>query len=210
MTLPSGADPITEKSETQRLCSQGADPRTEQQRKGSDPTTGTLKGETFFSALFPCLLPVLVGCAGLSSGSGSLVLLPCPGGFPSGLSFFWPRASCSTSFQATGSDPITGFFRNPFKYVAADHFVSSAIVLVSLFKDDDTILHGEMTKTCHQHFCRRLSLSVFLVLVFYLAIGTQLRPAGVHGCLEVALIETSVSETALSLFIRRLLSTSPL
>ena len=40
-----------------------------------------------------------------------------------------------------------------------------------------------------------LSLSVILVLVCSLANVTQLRPAGVHGWLQVAAIETAVSET---------------
>ena len=40
-----------------------------------------------------------------------------------------------------------------------------------------------------------LSLSMILVLACSLANVTQLRPAGVHGWLQVAAIETAVSET---------------
>ena len=39
------------------------------------------------------------------------------------------------------------------------------------------------------------SLSVILVLACSLANGTPLRPAGVHGWLQVAAMETAVSET---------------
>ena len=76
------------------------------------------------SALVSCLLPVLACLCRVFPGSGSLVLRPCPFGFlfdlvPPLVSFYWPRASRSSSrregrrVKRRGTDPRTGTGRRP-------------------------------------------------------------------------------------------------
>ena len=74
------------------------------------------------SALVYCLLPVLACLCRGFPGSGSLVLWPCSFGFllvfvPPDVSFYWPRASRSSSrregrrVKRRGTDPRTGPFQ---------------------------------------------------------------------------------------------------
>ena len=92
----------------------GADPRTGQRAPTQEPAL--LKGEKCFrTGVLACL------CRGFP-GSRSLVLRPCPFGFlfvlvPPRVSFYWPRASRSSSqregrrVKLRGTDPRTGLFR---------------------------------------------------------------------------------------------------
>ena len=145
--LPSGADPSTEQSETQCLCSQGAYPSTELQPKGADPRTGTRKGETCCSLVsrplsaLPCLLFVPGAFWSRVAWSPALSrLVPVCVFF----GLFWPWASRSSSrmggtsgqnsfpFLFMGTDPSTGFSRYPFMYVLLEfHFVLELDFLVS-------------------------------------------------------------------------------
>ena len=95
--------------------------RPQNRAKGADPRTGNLKGEKCFCPVF-CLLPVLACLCLVSPGSGSRVPRPCPFGFlfvlvPPHVSFYWPRASRSSSqregrrVKRKGTDPRTGPFR---------------------------------------------------------------------------------------------------
>ena len=94
--------------------------RPQNRAKGADPRTGNLKGEKCFCPVF-CLLPVLACLCLVSPGSGSRVPRPCPFGFlfvlvPPHVSFYWPRASRSSSqregrrVKRKGTDPRTGLF----------------------------------------------------------------------------------------------------
>ena len=123
------------------VLSSGADPSTAQQTKGADPRTGKLKGENVLLPWCPGPPCPVLPCRGFSR-LGSQGHLPCPCGFPSVFSFFWPRASRSSSrmggtsgqtsfpFRLTGTDPSTGFSRYPFSYLTLEfHFVVTSFLL---------------------------------------------------------------------------------
>ena len=97
----------------------GTDPRTGQRAPTQEPAISKAKSG---SARVFCLLPVLACLCRGSPGSGSLVLRPCPFGFlfvfvPPDVSFYWPRASRSSSqregrrVKRRGTDPRTGPFQ---------------------------------------------------------------------------------------------------
>ena len=125
------------------VLSSGADLSTEQQTKGADPRTGTLKGVLCRLPLVPP--PVLAGRAVLPwlrvpwfscpvlAGSCPCFLFPLlacgsfllfslfSGDVPSTVPFFWPRASHSKSqregrrVKRKGTDPSTGTGHRPKK-----------------------------------------------------------------------------------------------
>ena len=92
----------------------GAVPRTVQRAPTQEPALQKRRN-VFLHWFLACL------CRGFP-GSGSLVLRPCPFGFlfvfvPPHVSFYWPRASRSSSqregrrVKLRGTDPRTGLFR---------------------------------------------------------------------------------------------------
>ena len=97
-------------------------PSTPEPDKGRRPKNRHSSKAKSASARVFCLLPVLAFfCRGFP-GSRSLVLWPCPFGFlfvlvPPRVSFYWPRASRSSSqregrrVKFRGTDPRTGLFR---------------------------------------------------------------------------------------------------
>ena len=99
----------------------GTDPRTGQRAPTQEPAISKAKS---VSARVFCLLPVLACLCLVSPGSGSRVLRPCPFGFlfvlvPPHVSFYWPRASRSSSqregrrVKRRGTDPRTATGRRP-------------------------------------------------------------------------------------------------
>ena len=101
VALPSGADPRTEQS-IHSVCVHRAPtlvPSNGERAPSQEPVRSKAKR---VSALVSCLLPVLACLCRGFPGSGSLVLWPCPFGFlfvlvPPHVSFYWPRASRSSS-----------------------------------------------------------------------------------------------------------------
>ena len=100
------------------------------------------------SALVSCLLPVLACLCRGFPGSGSLVLRPCPFGFlfvfvPPDVSFYWPRASRSSSrregrrVRRRGTDPRTGTGRRPkdrlFQVPSITTFLRTSLCLTCSF-----------------------------------------------------------------------------
>ena len=83
----------TQEAEGSVVLPSGADSSTEQQTKGADPRTGTLKSEM-------CRFPLALPCPGWPCRAllalGSLVLLLCPGGFLS--VFFVSSLACGSFF----------------------------------------------------------------------------------------------------------------
>ena len=88
-------------------------------------------------------------------GSRSLVLRPCPFGFlfvfvPPHVSFYWPRASCSSSqregrrVKPRGTDPRTGLFRYPL------HFVLFNLVFAY---SAASVLVGEVSEAMYECGC---------------------------------------------------------
>ena len=136
--------------------------------KGADPRTGNLKGEKCFCPVF-CLLPVLACLCLVSPGSGSRVPRPCPFGFlfvlvPPHVSFYWPRASRSSSqregrrVKRKGTDPRTGLFE------------------VSLFTQYFFNLFSAMSRWC----CTGLFSTVSMFLDFG-SLHQKPRVGGTHG-----------------------------
>ena len=127
----------------------GTDPRTGQRAPTQEPAL--LKGEKCFCPGV-LSLPVLARLCRGFPGSGSLVLWPCPFGFlvvfvPPIVSFYWPRASRSSSQRegrrvklrgtdprtGTGPDPRTGFFRYPSTCVVVVFLIALALLFSFLF-----------------------------------------------------------------------------
>ena len=119
----------------------GTDPRTGQRAPTQEPAISKAKSG---SARVFCLLPVLACLCRGFPGSGSLVLRPCPFGFlfvfvPPDVSFYWPRASRSSS-QREGRRVSAGaptqepaLSRYPFTYVEVVFKFAVAFVFLFFF-----------------------------------------------------------------------------
>ena len=113
------AELALERLRVQRRCPRAPTP---EPGKGRRPKNRQSQWRKVFLPGCSLFFPVLACMCRGFPGSGSLVLRPCPFGFlflfvPPGVSFYWPRASCSSSQRegrranCRGTDPRTGSFQ---------------------------------------------------------------------------------------------------